>query len=190
MPARARTSLAAIVEAGREILERDGVDGLTMQAVAEHVGVRAPSLYKRLRDRSELVRLIADDAAAELAEAVDTAAAKQGDARRRAAEMCAAFRAFAHGHPAAYGLLFSPVPEAWRPDAARLARATDALFRVVAELSPAGDTLEAARLVVAWLHGFVSMELAGAFRLGGDLETAFAFGVDRIIDAIGRSRSR
>lgn len=41
----------------------------------------------------------------------------------------------------------------------------------------AGDTiaLEAARTVASWAHGFVSMELAGAFRLGGDVDAACRF---------------
>ena len=60
MPTPDRTSLGEIVEAGRELLERDGLDGLTMQAVATRVGVRAPSLYKRVSNRDALVALVAD----------------------------------------------------------------------------------------------------------------------------------
>jgi hypothetical protein len=44
--------------------------------------------------------------------------------------------------------------------------------------------LEAARTLVAWAHGFVSMELSGAFRLGGDVDAAFAFGVDAVLQGI------
>jgi hypothetical protein len=43
-------------------------------------------------------------------------------------------------------------------------------------------------MVVAWAHGFVSMELAGAFRLGGDVDDAFAFGVDRLASALAIRR--
>ncbi|WP_412159619.1 helix-turn-helix domain-containing protein, partial [Pantoea sp. SIMBA_079] len=54
MPTPEKTSRTAIVAAGRVLIESGGLDGLTMQAVAERVGVRAPSLYKRVRDRREL----------------------------------------------------------------------------------------------------------------------------------------
>ena len=37
---------------------------------------------------------------------------------------------------------------------------------------------------MAWAHGFIVMELAGAFRLGGDVEQAWDFGLDRILAAV------
>jgi len=43
------------------------------------------------------------------------------------------------------------------------------------------DVLPTARVATAFLHGFVAMELAGAFRLGGDPETAFARGLDAVL---------
>ena len=52
MPTPARTSLEEIVGAGRAILRAEGLEGLTMQRVAAAVGVRAPSLYKRLPGRA------------------------------------------------------------------------------------------------------------------------------------------
>jgi hypothetical protein len=41
--------------------------------------------------------------------------------------------------------------------------------------------LDAARLFTAWATGFLHMELAGAFRLGGDVDDAFDYGLRRII---------
>jgi hypothetical protein len=53
-----------------------------------------------------------------------------------------------------------------------------------AALAGPEHSLEAARTIVAWAHGFVSMELAGAFRLGGDVDRAYAFGVERLAAAL------
>jgi Tetracyclin repressor-like, C-terminal domain len=47
--------------------------------------------------------------------------------------------------------------------------------------------MSAARLLMAFLHGFVSMELAGAFRLGGSVDDAFAFALDAILAGLPRA---
>jgi hypothetical protein len=44
--------------------------------------------------------------------------------------------------------------------------------------------LEAARLLTAWATGFIQMELAGAFRLGGDVDRAFEYGLVRLRRAL------
>lgn len=181
MPAPARTSTAAVVTAGRAILERDGLAALTMQAVADAVGVRAPSLYKRVRDRGALVRLIADDVAGELAESLDAAAAG-GDAEQDLRGVAAAFRAFAHANPAAYPLLFDPRPGGPSPEA--LARSSAAVLGVAAALAGQERALPAARTFVAWASGFVSMELAGAFQLGGEVEEAWEYGVNLLAESL------
>src|SRR5262245_21282094 len=185
MPAPARTSTTAVVTAGRTILERDGLAGLTMQAVADAVGVRAPSLYKRVRDRAALVRLIADDLAAELADRLDEAATT-GDAERDLRAVVAAFRTFAHANPAAYPLLFDPRRGGPSPDT--LERSSAAVIRVATDLAGKRRALPAAGTVVAWADGFVSMELAGAFQLGGEVEEAWEYGVRLLGEALGPSR--
>lgn len=47
--------------------------------------------------------------------------------------------------------------------------------------------LEVARLLVAFAHGFVSMELAGAFGLGGNVDAAFDCAVESIIRGLRRA---
>jgi AcrR family transcriptional regulator len=179
VPTPARTSVDEIVAAGRSVLETGGLEGLTMQRVAAVVGVRAPSLYKRVRGRSDLIRLIGNDIALELTDALD-AAATRGDARANLASIANVFRAWALAHPEAYRLLFAGLPDEARMDPQLAARAVEVLLRAAAELAGQDHALEAARTVVAWANGFVSMELAGAFRMGGDVDRAFAYGVDRL----------
>ncbi len=184
MPTPARTSLEEIVRAGRSILETDGIDGLTMQRIAAAVGVRAPSLYKRVRSRNDLLRLVANDASRELTERLD--AARTGDPRSDLIALAGAFRAFAQDYPGAYGLLFAPLPDDARADPVWSSRASEGVLAATRQLSGEGDALEAARTVVAWANGFIAMELAGGFRLGGDVDRAFAYGIDHIARAIER----
>jgi AcrR family transcriptional regulator len=186
MPTPERTSLAEIVEAARDIVEKEGLADLTMQAVAVRVGVRAPSLYKRVRNRDDLVRLVVESIVRDLGERLDAVTAG-GDARDDLGKLCRAFRAFAHAHPAGYRLIFAAGSEESRPDAGSLATAVGSLLRIAAELAGPGEALEAARMVTAWLYGFVSMELAGAFNLGGDIERAFEYGIARLVDSLAKA---
>lgn len=181
MPAPPQTSLEAVVAAGREILEREGPEGLTMQRVAAAVGVRAPSLYKRVADRRDLVRLILQDVADELTAALD-GAATSADPREDLRALATAFRTFAHARPAAYALLFSPQAQ----DTARSIAegASAAVLRTTAALAGPDQALPAARTVVAWAHGFVTIELTGGFHLGGDVEEAWEFALQRITEAL------
>ena len=188
MPTPPRTSREAIVGAARGLLEAYGLEALTMQRVAQRVGVRAPSLYKHVRNRGELVRLVTEDVATDLADTVERAATT-GDPRADLGAIAHAVRAFAHAHPRGYGLVFANLPEDWRATPRTLGRANEALLRTTAALVGQDRSLAAARTVVAWAHGFVSMELADAFRLGGSVDDAFAFGIDHLGDALG-SRTR
>lgn len=183
MPTPARTSLEQIVKAGRDIVETDGIDGLTMQSVAARVGVRPPSLYKRVQGRNELLRLVANDAAAELTRDLESAADGK-DARRDLASLASTFRRFAHANPGAYSLIFAPLPDDARADAGWSVRASAPVIDTTERLAGTDHALEAARTVVAWANGFIAMELAGAFRLGGDVDRAFDYGIDRLGVAI------
>lgn len=184
MPAPERTTTVAIVAAGRAIVEAEGVEALTMQAVAERVGVRAPSLYKRVAGRDALLAAVVASALGDLVVAIADAAGAGGP-RARIVAIATATRAFAHANPVGYGLVFAPSPAA-RPEVSALANAVEPLLEATSELVGDDAALDAARLLTAWLHGFLAMELGGSFQLGGDVERAFAYGLERILDAVAR----
>jgi len=52
-----RTTLA---EAALALIQKDGLDALTMRTLADRTGVKAASLYWHVRDREELLELVAD----------------------------------------------------------------------------------------------------------------------------------
>jgi AcrR family transcriptional regulator len=186
VPTPARTSVDAIVDAGRRLVEDGGLDALTLQAVAAAVGVRAPSLYKRIDGRPDLVRRVSNAIAIELGERID-GAATTGQSRTDVIAMARAVRAYAQEHPQAYSLLFSPLPDEWRADADLNARISAPILRTAGALAGEAEALPAARTVVAWLQGFLAMELAGAFRLGGDVDAAFDYGVDHVLRGLERA---
>ena len=188
-PAPARTSLTAIVAAARRILEADGLSSVTMRSVAEAVGVRGPSLYKRLPDRAALIRAVSEAVVDDLASTLAGATATD-DSRADLRAVAIRYRRFVKDNPNGYRLLFADQPIDEGPDPARLAATGQPVLEAMVRLVGDGPALEAARTLVAWAHGFVSMELAGAFRLGGDIETAYAFGIEAILAGVSAPETR
>ncbi|MFF3036742.1 TetR/AcrR family transcriptional regulator [Arthrobacter citreus] len=171
MPTPQRTSLEAIVAAGRAALEEGGPDRVTMNAVADRVGVRAPSLYKRVKDRNALLGMIAAATLEDLRERMQGQDSLAGLART--------YRSFAHEHPEGFRLI-----QTRTASAEDLARASEPVLAAARDAVGDADALEAARFMTAWLTGFITMELAGAFRLGGDLDRAFDYGIERVASAL------
>ena len=184
-PAPARTTNDAIVRAARAILEADGLSGLTMRRVAEVVGVKGPSLYKRVPDRAALLRAVSESVVADLTRTMSRAT-ESGDPRADLRAAAVAYRTFVRRNPNGYRLLFADLAEA-NPDPSALAAAGEPVVNAMTRLAGPSEALEGARTFVAWAHGFVSMELAGAFRLGGDLDDAYAFGIESILNGVSAS---
>jgi hypothetical protein len=101
-----------------------------------------------------------------------------------------AYRDFVVRNPNAYRLLFADLPPGANPDPARVASLGEPIVRAMVRLTGGSDALVAARTVVAWAHGFMTMELSGAFRLGGDLDAAYAYGIESILAGVSGSATR
>jgi hypothetical protein len=82
----------------------------------------------------------------------------------------------------AYTLMYAPQPVPGATE--RSVRSSATFLRRIAEMVGPQHALPAARMIVAWANGFITMELAGAFRLGGDVEEAWHFGLNRILTAV------
>src|SRR5919197_3575765 len=57
-----------VVREALALLDEVGFDGLTMRRLAERLGVQAASLYNHVRDKHELLALLADAICGEVAE--------------------------------------------------------------------------------------------------------------------------
>jgi len=181
MPARTRTTNEQILDAATQLVEEGGPDALTMKAVAERVGVQPPSLYKRVQSREHLLGLVVQRAAESVAAVLDEALGGAGqDPLAAVVAMAHAVRRYAHDHAHLFGVLFAQLPAAARPSRDVLAKASGAMLTAAERLAGRERALDAARTITAWTYGFLTMELAGAFQLGGDPEGAFEFGASAI----------
>lgn len=177
MPAPIRATHEDMVMAAREILEGEGPDAVTMSSVAARLGIRPPSLYKKVGDRQELLALVAESVAAEVLALFEKRADPDLPARGRLESYARIYRKISHESPRALTLLFLQ-PAADSPAISELLRV---LLQAVAEGSDS-DPLPSARTLTSWLFGFCTLESSGAFRSGGDVDEAFERGLATVLE--------
>jgi AcrR family transcriptional regulator len=166
-------------------LADDGLEQVTFTRLAEVLGVRAPSLYNHVDGRAALLRLITLRGLSELGEAVLAAAAGRSgeDALRATAH---AYREYALAHPGSYqATVAAPAPgdEEVRAAGARLLERMRAIMRGWA--LGEDETIDAIRMLRSVLHGFVSLERAGAFGLRRDVDSSFERLLDTLVAGLG-----
>jgi AcrR family transcriptional regulator len=182
---RAGLSTASVVDVAVDLVDRSGVAALTLAAVARHTGVATPSLYKHVRNLAALKQKVSARVTAELAHTLSTAIAGRSgeDALRSLAH---AYRDYALAHPGCYPLT-QRVPDA--DDPVHLAAGEQALQAVFATLRAYGlvgeEAIHATRLTRSTLHGFVNLEVDGAFGLPQDVGRSF----ERLVSALHVSLS-
>jgi AcrR family transcriptional regulator len=106
---RPRLDLDQVVQAAIAMLDEEGLDGLTTRGLATRLGVQSPALYWYVRDKGELLDLVAD---AICAPALEPAAAPTDDLgwREQAAAGLRRYRAVLRSHRDAPRLLAERPP--------------------------------------------------------------------------------
>lgn len=175
MPARARAGLnrEIVVRAAAELLDAVAGREVTLAEVASRLGVRTPSLYNHIGGQEELRRELALLGLRELGARLGRAAiGKAGEEALLA--IGDAYRAFAKERPGLYlATLRAPAPD----DAAHLAASQEILDVLHLVLAPYGlgpeEEVHAIRGLRGLAHGFVALELAGAFGLPVDTDASY-----------------
>lgn len=176
---RAGLSTGAVVDAALLLVDENGVDALTLAAVAQRTGVATPSLYKHVAGLGELRTLLGarvlDDMAAHFAKAV---LGHSGD--DAVAALMHAYRDYVRRHPARYAAM--PLDPLHDPALAEAG--TRLLDVVVAALRGYGlhgpAAIHAIRRLRAVAHGFTSLEAGGGFGLPEDLDETY----DQLVAAL------
>ena len=178
----------ALLEAAERVLERDGLSGLTLRAVAREAGVSHAAPAHHFGDLTGLVSELAAIGFRQFNDAMAVAGAAGTSPIEKALARAKAYVAYAQAHPGMYGLMFRTERlDMKRPS---LHEAASAAFAGLAgaigasrheQISEQALSLEqAAAIARAWslVHGFTMLlldgRLSGILRLlpkGNDAET-------------------
>lgn len=152
MPRPRSLTPARLATAALAVIDREGLDALTMRTVAGELGMATMSVYRYVADRAELEALVVDHVLAE----VDVSP-PDGDWRVQIATLLARLRGAVTSHPGTVPLLLrhrhsSPASLRWIE--ATLGVLTSAGFR-------GRDRVVAQRTVVSFLLGVLQNEYYG-----------------------------
>ena len=96
-----------VLEAAQKLWVRGGERSLTMRAVAKAAGTNTPAVYRRFKNRRDLVRALVQKAQADLAVVIQRSGSLQ--------EICHAVLDFALRHPREYELVASRLAVTKKP---------------------------------------------------------------------------
>lgn len=170
---RAGLDTEAVVAAAAELADEHGLAAVTLARLATRLGVRSPSLYAHVAGLEDLRRRLGARGARELAAAVAAAAAGRArvDALRAVAET---YRRYALAHPGVYAAMQRAPDELTSETAAAARDLVEVIVAALAGYSLAGESaIHAVRIVRSALHGFVSLEQEGGFRMPVSLPQSY-----------------
>jgi AcrR family transcriptional regulator len=167
-----------VVEAAAALADEEGLEGVTLAALAARLGIRTPSLYNHVAGLEGLRRELAVHGTRELTRALGrSAVGKSGDAAVEA--MSAAYRTFVRERPGLYAATVrsaEPTVAAGEDPELRVAQG-ESVAVVLDVLSGYGfkgdDALHAARGWRSIVHGFATLEAAGGFGLPQKTDESF-----------------
>jgi AcrR family transcriptional regulator len=178
----ARTPLTGdrIVRAALEMIDRDGVDGLSMRKLGAALGVEGMALYRHVGNKQRLLDLVVERLLEEL-EVPPAASSSWIDAWYAIAR---SYRQIARRHPGAFRLLaLSPLTTARRFERAQ---APLAILRAAgfSEMS----AQRAFRTLLSYADGYLLRELADGDRelSRAEADAAFEFGIRAILTGLDR----
>lgn len=198
-----------ILRAARDIIAEEGAGALSIRGIAARIGYSAAALYEYYSGKGAIAEALFVAGFRTLAEMLEQVEQTEPDPSARVRALGVAYRRFALAHPQEYSLMFGrPIPE-YEPSEEALnviaIRAFGPLQRAFADGIAAGvlrpmDARTGATAAWAYMHGLVSLELAGMngpppdhpvppdFTVPGFLPSMYETALDLFDNAIHRTR--
>ena len=184
----AKLSRDSIVNAALTFLDREGWDALTINALANQLGTKGPSLYNHVDSLQDLRRTVRMRVVEDIIDMLNTVG--QGRTRDDAVmAMASAYRSYAHHHPGRYSA-FTRMPLGGGDDPEFTDATRAAAGPVIAVLASYGldgeDAFYAALEFWSAMHGFVLLEMTGVMGSIVDTDTVFSDMVMRLAAGMER----
>ena len=181
-----RLSRDSIVNAALTFLDREGWDALTINALANQLGTKGPSLYNHVNSLEDLRRTVRMRVVGDIIDMLNNVA--QGRTRDDAViAMASAYRSYAHHHPGRYSA-FTRMPLGGDdPEFTGATRAAaEPVISVLQSYGLEGEgAFYAALEFWSAMHGFVLLEMTGAMN-GIDTDAVFTDMVMRLATGLER----
>ncbi|WP_329790462.1 WHG domain-containing protein [Lentzea sp. DG1S-22] len=184
MAVRAGLTTAKVVDAALELVDEQGVGGLTLAAVAARTGVATPSLYKHVASlaelRGHLGARVLEDMTSHFTGAV---LGRSGDDAVRA--LMHAYRAYVRQHPKRYAAApMNPLHDDLQKAAGQ--KLVEVMYATLRGYGLEGsDAVHATRRLRVIVHGFASIESGGGFGLPEELDDTYEQLVRLYLDDLG-----
>jgi AcrR family transcriptional regulator len=173
-PYPAQTDLETIIATAIALIEREGVENLSLKEIAAELGIKTPSLYGHIASKNALLKAVIERTYRKMFAAYEITLQKAGeDPGERLRALFHAHRSFALANPNTYILAYTATDPELRADPVELEQQAIVLQQIMAQISGQEDSLSALRGALALVHGFAMLEINEQLQRGGDLTKAF-----------------
>ncbi len=185
----------ALIQAGVEILSKEGIEGLSLRKVAKRVGVSYAAPYAHFKDRQALIAAISTEGFKQLYTELDkVVSAHAADPMQQLVEAAWTYAQFAMNNTDIFKTMFSGVLEKEKdyPAFVEISRQTfDKVVEIVRACQEAGILRSAPPELMAvsvWgqVHGVVSLALEGQISHTVldrfTLRDIVLFGIDQVVE--------
>jgi AcrR family transcriptional regulator len=191
MSQRARLDKSVVVDAAVDLVNLEGIEGLTLTRLAKKLGVQTPSLYNHIDGLPGLKRELALTNVHRLGDRLEKAAI--GKSRPEALRQVAhAYRGYIKGNAGLYtASLKSAGSRAIKDDILEQSEehVVEIGMAVVSSFGLQGDDgLHAIRGLRSVVHGFATLEITGGFGLPLDCDESFSRLVEILIAGLEHQR--
>jgi AcrR family transcriptional regulator len=166
----------ALLTAAAQVIEKGGVESLTMRALAARTGVSSGAPYHHFRNRDALLAALAGEGFRRLCEAMELEALGTAGPLARLAGLGRGYIRFAQAHPGYFRVMFLEAVKRER-DATLEREGTRALALLREAIgdcqktgkAPAGDPLPWVLLAWSAVHGAANLSVDGSLRFDNSL---------------------